>query len=279
MDETRRKHDYEEIIHEIFHLQPEVEANALISEPRLKEIEVAASELAFSDKGAFPIRFFKSIDYEDCPLDPFTIVLETSKGNVAEVGRAYTPINERQVYAESVANHVGALLLSDVLQRCRIEDKFVSDASAYWSVLQGEANRLMENGLTPLLILDSQTTPGWVWECINPKSSGAYQRSSDLVIRKGRDEHSGNYVADYNDIQVYTNPIDPVESMGVSILLTREAFSRVKFRKYGEAVFVNANVVEIPDSQARVDLELTLERYVEIGCNDLVRLCYVCANS
>ena len=272
---ARTRNALDALLNEIAGLQSDAVANAQVSPQRLKEIEEAASEQGFSkDTGEFPLQLFSSITYDDAHQEPFTLIIsKLRKGELTDIEMAQRAVNERESYAEAVANHVGALLLSDVIQKSEVRDVFAPDATTYWSALKEEAKALKELGLTPVLILDNPTRPDWVWEWEYPSQDGAYPRPPDLVVRHEEGRGDG-YVADFNDIQVFSGAV----VLGESLLFAREAFSSVTFKKYRENVFVKADASEVAGSRTLVDLRLTYERRVRVGHNQIVRIRYEVAN-
>lgn len=188
---------------------------------------------------------------------------------------AQRAVNEKEYFAKTVANHLGALLISDVIRQGKFRDIIAPDATTYWLMLKEEANSLRQSGLTPVLVLDNPTRPAWVWDWQHPSEDSEYVRPSDLVIRHVEKERGHRYIADFNDIQVFSSPLAP----GESLLLPREAFTSVTFRKYRDNVFVKADVAEVRGSRTLVDLRLTYERRVRVEHNKVVRIRYEIANS
>ena len=269
---TRTRNAIENLLIEIEGLQSEAVANAQVSPQRLEQIEEGASEKGFSkEKGEFPLQFFSTVTYENTPQEPFTVRFSNlRKGELTDVEMAQRAVNEREYYSRTVANHLGVLLLSDIIRQCEVRDVVAPDATAYWLALKEEANALKQLGLTPVLILDNPTRPAWVWEWQYPSQDGAYPRPPDLVIRREKEGRGHRYVADFNDIQVFSAAI----GLGESLLLAREAFSSVTFKKYRENVFVKADASEVAGSRTLVDLRLTYERRVRVGHNQIVRIRY-----
>jgi hypothetical protein len=181
--------------------------------------------------------------------------------------------NEREYYAKTVANHVGTLLLSDVIRKSEVRDVLAPDAATYWETLKKEAKSLKELGLIPVLILDNPTHPDWLWEWEHPSQDSVYPRPLDLVIRLEKGGRGAGYIADFNDIQVFAAGIAP----GESLLVARETFSEVKFRKYRDNVFVKTAVTEVTDSKTLVDLRLTWERQIRTEHNKIHRIRYATA--
>jgi hypothetical protein len=264
---TRTSNAINMLLGEIDGLQSDAVASAQISQSRLNEIEEAASEIGFSrTTGEFPLQLFSSITYEDTHLEPFTLTISNlRKGELTDVEMAQRAVNERESYAEGIANTVGNVLFEDVFRKCEVKDVFAPNATTYWSTLKVEATTLRERGLTPVLVLDNPTRPDWVWEWEYPTSEdGTYPRPSDLVIRH-EDGRGDGYVADFNDIQVFSGAVVP----GLSLLFARETFSLVTFKKYRDNIFVKSGTSEVAGSRTLVDLRLTFERRVQVKQNQL----------
>ncbi len=188
---------------------------------------------------------------------------------------AQRAVNESEYYSRAVAEGVGQTLLWDIIRQSEVKDIVAPDADAYWMVLKVEAKKLEELGLTPLLILDNPTRPDWVWEWEHPDRDSAYPRPSDLVIRHEQEARGDGYVADFNEIAVFSGAVSP----GESLLLAREAFASVTFKSYRTNVFVRAEVSEVAESKTLIDLRLTFERSVKIGHNQIVRIRYDLKNA
>jgi hypothetical protein len=113
-----------------------------------------------------------------------------------------------------------------------------------------------------------------VWEWEYPTSEdGTYPRPSDLVIRH-EDGRGDGYVADFNDIQVFSGAVVP----GLSLLFARETFSLVTFKKYRDNILVKSGTSEVAGSRTLVDLRLTFERRVQVKQNQIVRIRYQVAS-
>ncbi|TXI37842.1 MAG: hypothetical protein E6Q59_07310 [Nitrosomonas sp.] len=258
------------LLDEIDELQRNAVSNAEISDQRLNEIAMAASELAFSSStGEFPIQLFDKIIYDSTSRESFTLVISKQrKGEFTDVEMSQRASNEGEFYAKIVANHVGAILLSDVVRQCEIRDVIAPDANLYWKTLKDEACHLREQGLTPLLILDNPANPDWMWEWQYPEIDGAYPRPADLAIRREKDGRGKSYICDLNNIQIFSGSVVP----GESLLVARETFSSIAFKEYKPSVFVKVETTEVPGSETLVDLRLTFERAVAVKFPYIVRI-------
>lgn len=257
---------------EILEIQNQAVASAPVSAARLEEVENAASELGFKKTtGDFPIQLFQYVKHDKTPREKFTLTLSKQrKGEFTSVEMAQRAANDNEYYARTIANYVGARLLSDVFLQCKIRDVMALDANAYWKILKAESDRLTENGLTPVLILDNPTRPDWLWEWLHPGIDSAYPRPHDLVIHHRKDDRGNNYIADINLIQVFSGPV----MYGESLLLARETFYQVGFTEYRESIFIKAETVEVSESAKLVDLQLSYERSVDVRYPNILRIRY-----
>lgn len=260
------------LLKDIADLQTDAIINAQISPQRLRDIEEAASAEGFAaETGSFPLSIFSSVEYVDASQESFTLVIsQLRKGELTDVEMADRAVNESEHYSETVANRVGALLLSDVIHQNEVREVLATTAAAYWSALKEGAKIIVDAGLTPVLILDNPTRPDWVWEWEHPTQDSVYPRPPDLVIRRAKERRGPGYITDFNEIQVFSGPV-PV---GASILLARESFARVTFRKYRDNVFVKATTEEVGEARTLVNLSLTFERAIHLGYNHLFRIRY-----
>lgn len=253
-------------------LQSEAIANAEVSAQRLWQIEIAASEGGFSGgTGEFPLQLFRDISDSNGPNEPFTLTFSKyRKGELTEIEMVQRASNEDDYFKKTIAGHVGALVMSDVIRKCTSRRVLAPNAAAYWALLKEEAQRLQDENLTPLLILDNATRPEWIWEWEHPMPDTNYPRPTDLVFRRERPGRGNGYIADINGIQVFSGPI----AFGESILLAKETFARVTFTQFREGVYVKASTQELKESQSLVDLKLTYERNVQVVHPNIVIIQY-----
>lgn len=269
---ARTKAGISALLDEIAGLHSNAVANANVSARRLREVEVAASAQAFTaESGEFPIQLFSKLVRNSMPQKKFTLcITNLRKGEFTEVEMEQRAVNENEWYAKTIANHLGALLLADVVRMCNVREVIAPDADTYWTVLKDESLRFVKQRLTPILILDNPTRPDWIWEWQYPDVDGAYPRPADLTVRQEHRGRGDGYVCDLNKIQVYSGSV----ASGTSLLIARETFSSVAFREYHENVFVKAETENVPESKTLVNLKLSYERAVEVAFPNIVRIRY-----
>jgi len=249
----------------------ELIAQAPIDIERLNQIAAYASERGFGPSGEFPLALFGAIEYVEHELVPFTLRnKKVRKGELTRQEFEQRAANESSFWAETMANHVGALVLSDAIRAGRGEDFSVSDAKSYWMVLRREAKRLIDSGETPILLLENPTRPEWVWSWqYGNEFDPNYWKPDDLHI--GRETGRGRgYICNFSDIRVYRAPLPS----GQSILLPSSFFRKVSFQEFGENRFVSASTEARADSSQLVDLLLKLSRKVEVADTSFCRLQY-----
>jgi hypothetical protein len=242
-----------------------------IDQARLDEIARFASGKGFvAASGKFPIQLFGKVNHVREPLEDFTLVRErVPKGELTRIAMDRRAGNEQQFWEETLALHVGALLLSDVIERATPHDLLVPDPGSYWTALKAEASRFLARHTHPVLVLDNRARPEWLWQWTHSDLESTYPRPDDLSVRR-TSGHGDGYVCDFNEIEVYVGPVTP----GYSLLLAREAFVSVAFREFDPGRYLDVSCDARADSSVLVDLKLRLSRRVEVGDVHLVRLRY-----
>lgn len=241
-----------------------------IDPDRLREIARFASSSGFSSAdGEFPLQLL-TVEKTSQPQVDFTLRLQqVRKGELTRVEMDQRAANEADFFAETLAQRVAVVVLSDVLQRCTIRDIEAPSADAYWSVLKVEAAKVIAKGGQPILLLDNATRPKWVWEWQHSDYGASYKRPDDLRVQRV-DGRGSAYVCDFNEIEVYAAPI----AYGQSLLVAKDTFRRVTFTTYEDDSFVRVEVAELQDAKNLVDLLLSFSRKVDVGSNEAVRLVY-----
>lgn len=245
--------------------------NESIDPDRLIELAVYASRTGFRvETGEFPLQLFKSVKSTTEDLQDFRLKTQrVRKGELTKTEIDQRAVNEDEFWSETIAKHVGALVLSDVLSTLEIQDKPTPDAQTYWSVLKTEADKMSDSGRQPILILDNATRPDWVWDWQHATYEDRTPKPVDLNVRKIADQGDG-YICNFNQIKVFKGPLPH----GQSILLSQEIFETLEFKNYGANRYATASVEERVDSKLLVDLLMTISRRVKTGAGDAFRLRY-----
>lgn len=245
-------------------------SSASLNKAHLQEIADAASSRAFDQStGEFPLQLFAHITMAGEYLQPFTLVRTVNKGELTEDELASRPVNSLESYAKSVADYVGHICLQDVVNKCTFNTMIAKTPEAYWDVLETESRRMRQQGLTPILIVDNATRPAWVWDWLHRSNRRGFKIPTGLQIerRKGRGK---GYVADFNDIEVYSGPIKE----GVSWLLAKEVFQQVRFTRHPNQLFIDVEARTATDESGKVDVRLTFCRDIEVGHSLITEIQY-----
>jgi hypothetical protein len=242
-----------------------------IDQARLDQIARFASSKGFAAAtGKFPIQLFARIGHVAEQLEDFVLLRQrVPKGELTRVAMDPRPGGEEQFWADTIALHVGALLLSDVVGNATPHDVAVPDSVTFWTVLKAEAARFVARKTHPILVLDNIARPEWVWHWTHGERESAHPRPDDLTVRRVNGRGDG-YICDFNQIEVYVGPVQP----GYSLLLAREAFVAAAFREFGPGRYVDVSCDARDDSKVMVDMKLRISRQVEAVDAHLVRLRY-----
>jgi hypothetical protein len=245
---------------------------APIDPARLEELAEYASSKAFSqDDGNFPLQLFTEITSSPAPLQDFTLTMQqVRKGELTVDPLQQRAANEEEYWADTMAGQVGARILLDVISHGEHRDIPAPDAATYWTALKAEAERMLASGLHPILILDNQTRPEWVWQWQHADYGSEYPRPDDLQVRRLANQ-GDHYICHFNEIAVYAAAIDP----GRSLILSKERFMSLTFRHFENGKPVVITVTERADNTALVDLHLRFSRRAQVGEDAVIHLHYI----
>ncbi|WP_175720167.1 hypothetical protein [Burkholderia anthina] len=244
---------------------------AQVDPARLAELTTYASSTAFkAETGGFPLQLFRAITYSREPLTDFTLNMQQiRKGELTRIEMDRRAMNEEDYWAGTMRNRVAAVVLMDVLRACDISDRTTPDSETYWSTLKAESERMIERGLNPMLLLENQTMPDWVWHWQHADYGIGYHKPDDLRIWRKSEQCLG-YICNFNEIEVYSSSMSP----GASILMTRETFDTVRFQQYLSDAYVETTYSSREDSDFLLDVHLRFSRAVDIGFRSAIRLRY-----
>ncbi|MEC5407095.1 hypothetical protein VOM14_16235 [Paraburkholderia sp. MPAMCS5] len=245
--------------------------DAPVEPDRLAELARFASLTAFDrQSGAFPLQLFQRIEYANQALNDFTLNMQQiRKGELTLVEMDQRAVNEAEFWSETMKNHVGALVLGDVIRKCNIREVAVADRESYWALLMLESERIQKGDSVPILILENPTRPDWVWQWQHADFGLGYEKPGDLRVWRAEDRGAG-YVCNFNEIEVYSANL----VAGQSMILSKETFAKVLFQEFGEHQFVDVSCSPRSDSAFLVDVHLKISSAVDIGDDGAIRILY-----
>jgi hypothetical protein len=230
---------------------------AQISPLRLADYEGYASSVAFSrETGGFPLALFPQLYQEPAGhASKKSLTLKAlEKGLFTVPPMAQRPSNEADWVARAMREHVGAMTLAEVLRRLPVVEVDAIGPGKFWRQFTLASRALMDQGLTPLLMVDNATRPTWIWEWLHPEvGQQRYPRpegfrQGDINGWPAQEELAGVV----NDVPVYQAPI----STGASWLVAKEAFGELVFGVSESGGHVTAKAIEASGSKNTLDLRL-----------------------
>jgi hypothetical protein len=257
-EETRNK--IQQIIDDIKKLRENRLQEAEIDNNRLLFIAKAASESAFDkEKAHLPISLFKEIEYVTEELNEKKIIFNNyAKGSLTNPLMANIAINEDENFSSIIKNHIASFVMSEILNVSNIKNVDVYTADNYWNELK-KAVKIIEEKSTPVLLIESQTQPRWIWDWSHISGEDRHNRPDDLQIKKRNKENFSNYIMNLNNIPVCQAPVPS----GSSYLVPLNIFKKLSFTKYNNELPIKTST-ESTENPALVNLVLHWAQKVEI---------------
>ena len=244
-----------EILARIGTIRAEQLQQLTISSARLVDVGGWASSTGFSkESGAFPLPLFRTVNFSTDQLQGRSVIFKgLGKGEFTEPEMAQRSVNEEELYQRVIRNQVAAYVLSTVIGELAPQPQDGSSAETYWEHLKRYAQAATNDNRHPILLIENQTVPEWVYDWTNRYRSRDAIVPSDMKSWHDSENRSDAYVGNLNDVTVYVAPLNP----GGSILMTAESFESVSFTKLEDNRFVSVEAMPIPDEPAIIDLKLT----------------------
>ena len=189
-----------------------------IDEAKLNTVRRQVEQALITDRGGIEIfeGFKIVVESGEFPNREYTVP-QIEKGFLTYPEMAQEPVNLWEVVTTSVQNFAARHVWSHFSQRARrvIE---VHDEVSYLAALMDEAQRILQAGQQPVLLVRSWSDPAWIREWFG--WSG--ERPEGLRVTRKDDVQTGRYVGTVNDIDVYRVECQPNQS-----LLLRADFLRM----------------------------------------------------
>lgn len=234
-----------------------------------------ASEKAFAAAtAAIPVSLFAAIRQSKENLPERHVTLNgMDRGEFTIPKRSIRPSGEDDVISGSVRDVVGAFVMNEVIVQATplVETRNAQNPDAYWRELQLAAATLTKKGLTPVLLVENPMTPRWVFDWGLDWSSGRVERPKALRVVRKQDVAISEYLAHFNEIEVYRAQGLPP---GASYVFAREAFYGIDFSDLGTYRFVKVDAIPKADAPTLIDLRITWGQRVELAAHPVVKLQY-----
>lgn len=243
-----------------------------ISEARLIDVSKWASESGFrQETGAFPLQLFRQVNASAEEFEARSLVLQkVAKGEYTEPLMAPRPMNNAEWFDHTIRDHVGAFLLRDSIIKMTVEDLDAGSPELYWEHVKAYARRAVNDGRSPILLVENRTRPDWAYEWSHQIGDRG-DIPPDLNVWRDDKIRSDAYICHFNEVAVYFGTAIPY---GRSILITSESFRSVTFTRFATGYPVVAEAEDVQDEPLQINLLLTWR--TEIIADDYpgIRLIY-----
>lgn len=241
--------------------------NTPLDQNRLERFGVAASSSTFTLlEGPMPISLFQDIDY----LDDFPAALvktdfdnyprsEVSEG--LEVNRA---INEEESLNRIIQQRSVIEVFHQLFRNLTWQSTQHDDSTELVSKVVENGKLIRNEGLTPIMFVG----PWSVYQLID-RAKWPYSREEeklpfDIATESGKED---TYICHLNDIEIHRLPL---RNSDFSVLLPKEAFKKIKVKRFGDGRYVDATFTPKNDT----DLTGTLTLTFGIECEFQAKKCF-----
>ena len=244
-----------------------------IDSNRLQDIEKWASSEAFSSKTSkFPLGLFHKISHEQSPKSPYYLTIQRmNKGEFTSPLLAQPVSNEEEWFARSIQEYVASYVLTSALSKLEIREIPTTTPESYWMQFKTFVDEARAKKLTPVLLLENPTIPGWVWDWQHSSYDDTITSvPPDLTITRENLLDDDSYQCSFNEVPVFSTHIQP----GSSLLVVKESFCEVSFTEINPGIFVKVTTTDIDENPELIDLVLSWQTEINIIDHPAVRLVY-----
>lgn len=246
-------------------------ATAQIDPVRLNAIAEAASAVGFSKLTAdFPVPLFQTIVLVDAPLTPYTLRLNEAERGAYTIPQMADPVsNETSWWRETLKSRVASVVLSDVIRTAASDEIAVLGPENYWQQLRDRALQIGQSGAQPILIVQSEFRPRWLYDWRMARVAGTNPKPDDLQISR-RAGGAPSYLFHMNDIAVY----HARAREKISYLMPSTLLNRLQFTRYGNGFPVEIQWIEKPNDTEHGTITATFSREVSTGEGRILKIRY-----
>lgn len=244
---------------------------AQIDPTRLNAIAEAASMVGFSKLTAdFPVPLFQTVEFVDSPLISFTLRLNNVQRGAYTTPQMADPVSsETSWWRETLNARVASIVFSDVLGAAESEEIAVVGPEDYWQQLRDRAVQIGESGARPILVVQSEFRPRWLYDWRMSRVDGNNPKPDDLQIARRTNEESA-YLFHMNNIAVYHARVEEK----ICYLMPSSLLDRLQFTRYANGLPVEIQWVEKLGDATHASIAATFGRQVSIGEGRILKIRY-----
>ena len=221
--------------------------NASLDQNRLESFGVAASSSTFTlSEGPIPISLFQDIDYlDDFPATLVRTDLDNCpKSEVSEGLEVNRAINEEEFLNGIIQQRSVIEVFHQLINNLTWQPTQHYDSIELVSKVVENSKLIKSEGLTPIMFVGPWSVYQLIERAMLPYSREKEKFPFDISTESGKGD---TYVCHLNDIEIHQLPFRKAD---FSVLLPKEAFKKIKVKRFGDgryvdAIFTTKNVTDL----------------------------------
>lgn len=237
-----------------------------VSDTKMMKIAEDASLEAFNKETAeFPVDLFKEVKFTTkCLPERKLANPHYPKGMLTE------PVMDEVHYgkkwhSELIASFVYAYLIFSIFDKAKtnqqVENSTATTQQEYADLLLEKAKLLKESGLTPIIIVETSRTPGWLDDWGLARWDRQIQLPFNIIIERKEKRKRGGYLFHVNDVPVY----EAKALIQGTLVMAEETFQKVTFRRFDNGYPVDVTYQIDPNNPCYGTLMYEWQRDVVLG--------------
>lgn len=247
--------------------------NTELDESKLDEIEKWSSSKVLDSMGKkFPASFFERIEFTEEKLNVSTFTFHKCKRGWFMNPVLVTGGPDQQLYEGLLIDEIPQSIWDISFKKFQPEEANFKTDTEYWEQIKEFERVALSKNKAPVLILDYQEIPDWIFSWINEHQYRGYEKPSDLTYVKDESIRQRSYQGHINKTEVHI--VRTVLGFKGSLLTTKESFKLLKLTKLKENKIISLEV-EGTEIDEEVDLNFIWSFEVEIEKNDAALLNHI----
>lgn len=246
--------------------------SAKIDKTLLQAISRTSSRKVFPDiHKIMPLCLFEKVDFKDDFPDESVHTLNIKnflKSDIAEGLTKRMTLNESDYFARMLNENISINAYRQIGQNIDFIDYIDSDIPAIIEKIVIDSNSLSQmQAFTPILLIGP-------WEIYDFLESAIWDSTSDRAKRPyditRKDGFPKTYHCHVNNIEVYKTPFT---NMNFCLLVPKEAFDSVEFKKYDKEIYITTNYTQ--NSEDPLHGELSIQYGLKCTFNPFKGIKYI----